>query len=177
VRCRVRGQWFNFHVIPTDQVSVLLDPMQFTADIGAVVEPHTTQIISGQSCAPPAGELRVLSLMSHVHAHTVRASVWKTNGLGVRELVYEAFDWAAPFVAHYDSVHANPTPDRRTMRGAATSGVLTVGPGDTLSLECEIDNTTDTSLVFGNGVYSAARCDLLGAYGPSAGGVWRCSGL
>jgi hypothetical protein len=94
---------------------------------------------------------------------------------GQREKIYETFDWEEPLNTRFDSVNDNPEMNPAARTDNAVSGTLWVHPGETIEWECEMYNSLDTVLRFGNGAYDAEMCNVFGFYGPAMGdGPWRC---
>jgi hypothetical protein len=88
-------------------------------------------------------------------------------------LIYESFDSSMPVRLYYDSVVQNPLPIRESRTPGGPSGILTLHPGDRISWECEIDNTTDTSLTYSDNPFTGELCNFYGVYG-AATKHWDC---
>jgi hypothetical protein len=176
----LREVWLNFQFVPAEEVLEVAAPFRFFAGVNLSIPPRTRQAVSG-TCAPPPGveALRVLDLFGHVHAHGRRVSAWHVEGGAAgaeprRTLVYETYDWKELERYSFNSVAVNPPATYAGGRGGAASGVLRLGPGDTLELECDFDNTTDVTLRFGATAFTSEMCALIGTYAPSLGGEWHC---
>jgi hypothetical protein len=161
----LREAWVNLmdNPIPASDRVILGAP--FT--IGRMdVPPHTTQIYNYQHTMPagPNGEVaetRFVSFFGHRHASTPRFSIW-LNRNGSRDLVYEDYDWAETREFFYNTVIQNPAPNPSTGTPGAATGLLFVHTGDILEWECEITNTLDVNLTFGNEVYTKEMCNVFG---------------
>jgi hypothetical protein len=94
-------------------------------------------------------------------------SAWKVTGGTTATLVYESYDWAAPTVLRYDSAHQNPTANQATRTAGGSSGALTLQPGDSLRWECEVNNTSNTTLTFRNGLSAGEGCVMTGTLVPT----------
>lgn len=115
------------------------------------VPAHSKQTYHAAMVAPR--DVTVLQLVGHTHSHTTeqRASV------GSRQ-VYSSRNWS------------EPTPVWFTSQTAP----LIIRKGETLSWECDIDNTTDAILGYAERVDTAEMCNLTGlVLGPTPwlGGV------
>jgi hypothetical protein len=93
-----------------------------------------------------------------------------------KELVFDDFSWSEPTVWLFNSKLTNPTPDRTASKsGAAKSGVFTVTPQDKFSWECQVDNKTDSTLVFSDKAITGEMCNVFGMYAsPVAKNPWNC---
>ena len=137
------------------------------------VAPHTS-VQTGSTCKyenalRPSGmtEARVLSLFGHAHAHNTRFAVWKDSAGGTSEVVYDNYDWAESPQFFYNTRVQNPVPDETTRKSGASSGLLTLGPGDQLRFQCDITNDLNTALRGSNEVYTGEMCNLFGSFvGP-----------
>jgi hypothetical protein len=72
----------------------------------------------------------------------------------------------------YDSVHTNPKPGTTPNSDGAHTGLLTLQAGDTISWECDVDNTTDQPLRFADLAYTAEMCNVFGFFTPGTGNEW-----
>jgi hypothetical protein len=156
----LREAWVNLkrkEVVPGDQILGGV----FMIGAGINVQPHTKEILNYKS-APLMQPKRVVSLFGHRHAHTTRFTIWAHRN-GVREQIYEDYDWQEPTELSYNSVVVNPTadPDRRTAGGS--SGILNFEVGDVMEWECEVNNTSDNVLTFRNEVYTGEMCNVFGS--------------
>ena len=168
----LREGWVNIHYADPEEVLELADPITFFGALGLAIPPQSQQTV-GATCEAPAAPVRAIALSGHMHAAGQRFSAWHISG-GNRNLVYETYNWSEPAAMLYDSVHENGTPDAATYTDGGHSGILNINPGDTIEYECEMNNTTDQTLRFGNQTYTAEMCLLFGSYAPSQGGPWGC---
>ena len=156
----LRETWVNLkkkEVLPGDQILGGV----FMIGGGINVQPHTKAILNYTT--PPLPEAkRVVSLFGHRHAHTTRFTVW-AHRAGVREQIYEDYDWAEPTELSYNSVLVNPAADPVKRTAGGTSGILNFELGDSLEWECEVDNTSDAALTVRNEVYTGEMCNVFGS--------------
>lgn len=116
------------------------------------------------------GNTRIVTLNGHRHASTTRFGVWIEREGGGIESVYESFDYNDMPTYAYDSVAMNPVPDVATKTDGASSGVLTVSPGDKIHFVCDITNDipsnveNNVTLNFGNEVLTGEMCILFGSH-------------
>ena len=85
-------------------------------------------------------------------------AVWRNE-----DLVYDSWDWKDSIVFYYDSVTINPPLDPAAGTDGATSGILEVKTGDTIRVQCDIDNQSDNTLFFRNALYEGEMCILFGS--------------
>ena len=81
----------------------------------------------------PEKTTRVLSLFGHRHAWTRRLNAWVHRANGDDEPVYDSFNWLDVPTYSYDSVATNPVADPGAERDGASSGLLTLDPGEAQS--------------------------------------------
>jgi hypothetical protein len=123
------------------------------------IAPNSHVILSG-TC-PVNGTGRLLTLYGHRHANNLRFSAWVERA-GMRELVFEDYDWEEPTVLEYSSVITNQPPDQETRVAGGHSGMLEVSAGDNLYFECEIVNMTGTTFRGQNEAIDDEMCILVG---------------
>jgi hypothetical protein len=178
----LREGWANFIYTPESEVKMLGDPIFF---IGARINvpPGATQIIKGMSASydalvagkeSPPPVVNLVGGTGHYHANTVRFTAWKVSG-GQRELLIEDYDWHDPALMQFNSTRQNPAPDPQGRKAGGYSGIVSIGPGESIEWECEIVNTTNppVTLTFGNEVYTKEMCNMFGMYTPTVGHAWR----
>ena len=164
----IKEGWINVVYFPADQVRQEIDPITWLGGLGMRIPPGTNQTLSG-TVSPPA-DVRIVTLVAHAHAHTVRVSTYLND-----QLIYENYDWADPEFMDFNSVIQNPAPNEGTATAGGVSGILNVTPTDQLRWECEVINDSQYTLTFGNGVYDKEMCNIFGVYTPTAGGPWGAS--
>lgn len=165
----LREAWLNFYYKDPATVTQMAHPIGLIGGLGMRIPPGSQRELS-YSCSTRS-ERRVLMLFGHAHAHNVRFSIYKRSG-GSRDLVYESYDWEEPATLEYNSLTENPPPDAALGTAGGHSGMLTFGPNDAMDWECEIHNTSDVTLTFGNEVYTGEMCNTFGTTtGVSA---WGC---
>jgi hypothetical protein len=172
--------WVNMIEKPADEVTTIVKAIEWLGGLNMRIPPHVSQTLkSPATCGSPADipEIRILGVTAHMHANTVRVSMYHTApGATDRELVFDDFSWSEPTVWLFNSMLKNPTPDRASSKsGAAFSGVFTVTPQDKFSWECEVDNKTDSTLVFSDKAITGEMCNVFGMYAsPAAKNPWNC---
>jgi hypothetical protein len=142
--------------------------------IGIFAPPRAIDIAPGEHrvlhyyCEVP-GNTRIVTLNGHRHASTDRFGVWIDRADGSSESVYESFDYNDMPTFAYDSLSMNPAPDVATRKDGASSGVLTVAPGDRIHFVCDITNDVpenienNVTLRFANEVITGEMCILFGS--------------
>jgi hypothetical protein len=66
-----------------------------------------------------------------------------------------------------------PLPVPLTQVWGAKTGYVPVGPGESLSFECEYQNNLASTVSFGDRT-TDEMCNVFGSYYPSAGSTWNC---
>jgi hypothetical protein len=89
----------------------------------------------------PTEPVRIVRFFGHRHVWTSNFSGWVERQDGKVDMIYQSFDWMDMPTYRYDSVVKNPAPDAERRADGATSGVLTVNPGDELHFNCHIEYT------------------------------------
>lgn len=161
----LREAWANYFYIDPSEVKGLRGTLFLIGGFGFNIDPWTRQTFQ-YSCSP-SRPVRILNIAAHMHAHAMRMSVWHVDKAHQTTLVYEAFDWANPLLARYDSAHTNDPSDRATQTPGASSGQLVVTPGETIQWECDINNTSDNVLTFRNEVNTGEMCIVSGEVVPA----------
>jgi hypothetical protein len=164
----LREAWVNLmqNDVPPEDRIILGAPFLVGGSIN--VPPQTTQILNYEHAIPDNTdnpdvpiEMRIVSFFGHRHASTSRFSIWLKRS-GARDLVYEDYDWQEAKEFFYNSLIQNPLPDPATGTAGAVSGQVFVQSGDVLEWECQMTNTMDVNLTFGNGVYDKEMCNVFG---------------
>ncbi|HVW27419.1 MAG TPA: hypothetical protein VHC69_18775 [Polyangiaceae bacterium] len=172
----LREVWINLIYEDPATVKNKIDSVFWIGGLGMNVPPYSKQTITAGPAmppTPPAGQsIRILGLTGHVHAHTTHESVWLSHASGDKELIYETYNWSDPLIASYDSAHVNPKPGLSSNSDGAPSGDLILQAGDSVSWECDVDNTTGASLKFADLAYTAEMCNVFGFFAPGTGGEW-----
>jgi hypothetical protein len=163
----LREVWVNF---------LYKDPSTVTKNWGMLggfapvnVPPHTS-VTTGGTCSydqaiRQAGETdeRIVSLFGHAHAHNQRFVVYKDKADGTSEVVYDMYDWSEAPTYVYNTLIQNPVADGATRTSGATSGILSLAPGEQLRYECDITNDLDITLTPSNEVFTGEMCNLFGS--------------
>lgn len=170
----LREAWANFAYMDASKVTTIIDPIFFIGGLTMAVPPGATQVITAGPVTKKAGvtgELRLMGLAGHAHAHTVRESIFLTHN-GTENVVYQTFNWSEPLWAQFDEAHTNPT--IAPGKDGAISGPFVFQEGDSLRWECEVNNTTNppVTLVFADRAYDAEMCNVFGYYTPGDGTDW-----
>ncbi len=161
----LRETWLNYFYIPASQVTGIRGNVLLYGGLGFQITPGTNATYQ-YSCSPDR-PVRILTLASHMHAHSTRLTMWKVSA-GQPTMIYESYSWENPVNFSFDSAHPNnPTPDRASQTPGAISGQLVLQPTDTLQWECAIDNTSDVTLTFRNEVYTGEMCVVAGTAVPA----------
>lgn len=173
----LREIWINVIYADPSKVKVVTDPIFWIGGLTMNVQPHTREIIAaGPAKVPDAvgdKEVRLLGVSGHAHAHTERLSVWvnRKETPDKKEMIYETYDWAEPLNAQFDSAHDNPPLGAGKKDGAVT-GVVALKKGDEVRWECEVNNTIDSALKFGDLAITGEMCNVFGYYIPGDGTQW-----
>lgn len=130
-----------FPADPADGHAMVVRGFSLNNSPSLSVPPMTTKILR-YTATSPAEEIRILTLSSHVHAHNNYATV-SVGGVEV----YRSTDWTSPVLERYDSLHG---------------GDLVVPPSTEISWECEVNNTTSSTLLNTNSVQSGEMCIVFG---------------
>jgi hypothetical protein len=116
------------------------------------------------------GPARILDLYGHAHAHMLRFSAWRIRA-AEQLLLLEDYDWAEPLVFNYDTLTTNTAPNPDALIPGGHSGPLQFAQGDTIRWECEVMNTSDTTLRYRNSVNGGEMCNLFGEFVGTGGGI------
>jgi len=171
--------WVNMINKPADQVTDVVKAMEWLGGLGMAIAPsqHVTLDSSASKCTAPMENTRILGVTAHMHANTLRVSMYKQAvGEAAPSLVFDDFSWSEPTVWRFNSKIQNPAPDRSTSKsGAAMNGIWLTNPGDQFSWQCEVDNKTTTTLTFSDKAYTGEMCNIFGMYSqPKATSPWLC---
>jgi hypothetical protein len=165
----LREAWVNFWYV--DAASVTQEAREiFLWAQGTAVAPNSTANVKGKKAISADG--RILTLYGHRHSNNVRFHAYRVRD-GVRELVYDDYDWAEPAVFEYNSITTNKPPNPEAKTAGAISGKLDLKIGDVLEWECDIVNTHSVEITFGeNEGGTSEMCILVGdAIGPQLTGI------
>lgn len=178
----LRENWTIFWRMSPDEVTGTVDQMAFNGGLMMNIPPHTSQTITNKCKVPDSlGEIRVVDMFAHMHAHGERFSAWKVTtdpdtAEETRTLVYESYDWSILDLIEYNSVETNePVTYEGGVRGGV-SGDLFLKPGDRLDYECAMNNTEDHNLVFAARAFEGEMCNMFGTIAPGDKGPWSCLG-
>ncbi len=174
--------WTNVLYTSADQVKGILDPIYFIGGLGENTPGHSSETITAAGCGlsdAQGDSLRIVGMTGHTHAMSTefRAYVDRqtpTDGSSPHQLVYQSYNWQEPLNAEFNSVKKNQPLGSISGGDGAVSGDLLLQRGDTLSWECDVNNTLDTSLRFANEAYKAEMCNVFGFVTPGTGQPWTC---
>ena len=163
----LREFWMNIYFIPKDKVTQQANQIRGMGGISWTFAPIApgTDMVYQYSC-PIDKDGRITELLGHYHSHGQRFTAYLTHADGMREKVFEMYDYLDPKIFQYDSITTNPS-FSDTAAGAFT-GILNVKAGDSLDWECHVVNDSSVGLTYTNNVTSGEMCNLWGsAVGPS----------
>jgi hypothetical protein len=175
----LRESWTAFYSMPKADVTATVGQMAFNGGLQMHIEPHSKAIIKN-SCVVPQelGDVRVVDLFGHMHAHGERFSAWAVkkdvSGVETRDLIYESYDWSSLDLIEFNSVKKNPSITYAGGKPGGASGILTLSPGDRIDYECAMNNTEDYALVFAAKAFTGEMCNMFGSFTP--GSYWSCLG-
>ena len=163
---QLREVWINVWFVDESEVTQKTSGVMIIAGPWEGIAPWSKKTLTASASAGADG--RIVSLFGHRHAWTTRFAVWRNE-----DLIYDSWDWQDSIVFYYDSITTNPPPDPERRTDGAVSGMLEVKTGDTIKIQCDIDNQSDNTLFFRNALYEGEMCILFGsAVGTSIrGGV------
>lgn len=160
----LREVWVNLFYKDKSEVTTNLGMLGGFAPVS--VPPHTQTTVGGScdiSQAIPALDTeRVVTLFGHAHSHNTRFVVFWDHSDGSEETVYDNYDWAEAPTYTYNTVVKNPTSDPVARTTGGHSGMLVMQQGDKLRFSCDINNTSDNTLVGTNEVFNGEMCNLFG---------------
>jgi hypothetical protein len=160
----LREAWLNYYYMDPSEVKGYRGNLFLVGGVGAQITPGTHQTYT-YSCSPDR-PVRILSMAAHMHAYADRMTAWTVTD-GQANLVYETYDWSTPTEILFDSVHANTMPDPAAQTPGGATGDLILQPTDSLQWECDVNNTSATTLTFRNEVYTGEMCIMTGAVVPA----------
>lgn len=155
----LREAWVNFWYVDPDTVTKEANEMFLMATHGNIpANAHVT--VTGERTVNADG--RILTTYGHRHSNNVRFTAYRHRG-DEKLLIYEDFDWEEPAVLEYNSLTANPAPNKEAGAEGGYSGILDVKAGDKLSWECEIQNKSGEEIIFNqNEAITSEMCILVG---------------
>lgn len=169
----LREGWVNLYKEPDSNVKQTLHPIFMVADFLASHPPGQTSFQNEKLALNMTEATRVYGVSAHMHAHAAMYKVWRqaAGQPAPGELIYQTNDWHDPLEAGFNSVIDNPTLDGNTRANGAIDGQFFVNPGDTINWQCEVNNTTNFTLGFGNKAEDAEMCMLVGNYISDTAGI------
>lgn len=175
----LREGWINLYKEPEASVTQIVHPIFMVAD---VLKQNPIGVSYTDLTFAPAftTDTRIYGVSAHMHAHATQFKAWRQRPgqAAPGELIYESFDWHDPLQAGFNSKITNPTIDEVNKKDGAISGLLYGQPGDTFRWQCEVTNTTNHTLTFGNKAEEAEMCMFVGSYiAPMPGQPGLMSGM
>ena len=171
--------WLN-GLYAKEPVAMEVAPTTWMGGLGMRVSPHTNQVVrSGASNVPmsscvASADMNLIALVGSTGSHTTHMAAYVDRaGSTDRTKIYESFDWSSRARLYYDSVVRNPFPDPGTLTPGGPSGILALHPGDAISWECAIENTSDSTLTFSENPFTGELCNFYGVYGAGTK-AWQC---
>jgi hypothetical protein len=153
---KLREIWINVWFVDQADVTQKANTITVSAGPWQGIPPHSQKVLTATSTITGTG--RILDMFGHRHAATDRFAVWKNQ-----DLVYDSWHWDESVSYDYNSITTNPAPNPSAKTDGATSGDLPVVAGDTIKIECDVNNTTDNTLTFKNELYTGEMCILFGS--------------
>jgi hypothetical protein len=154
-KTQLRELWVNFWYRPDEEVTDPVNEVFAVAPMGAILP--GADVVTAGSCRV-SGNGRMLWMYGHRHASTVSFTVWRNRG-GMKDLVYQGYDYDEPLVLDYSSTVKNATPGDAPQEGG-WSGILDTKSGDTFTWECHVINKSDGTLLFTNNTFTGEMCIL-----------------
>jgi hypothetical protein len=148
--------WYNIWFVDEKDITQKTSGVMVNAGPWTPIAAHSKQTLTTQTMV--SGDARIISLFGHRHAATERFQAWVND-----KEVYDSWDWVEARLFNYDSITMNPPIDPVNKVDGATSGILSVKRGDTVKIQCDVNNTTDTALRFANELYTGEMCILFGS--------------
>lgn len=162
----LREAWVNLYKEPEANVTQDLQSIFMVGDLAVAVPPHTQQTTSLSLAPQLTSDTRIFQVSAHMHAHAEHFTLWRQQ-VGQAypgDVIYESFNWEDPLQNTFNSVTTNPMPNATTKTDGGLSGDFSLKPGETLNWACDVNNTTDATLNFGNYATKAEMCMLVGGY-------------
>jgi len=153
---RLREVWINVYFVAESEVTQRSNGVFVIAGPWSGIAPRTRQSLTYTATA--TGDGRFLSLFGHRHAHTERFAVWQNDNL-----IYDSWDWQESVVFPYNSITTNPPIATDQKKDGAVSGIVQIKAGDKIKIQCDVNNTSDTTLTFKNELMTGEMCILFGS--------------
>lgn len=178
----LRENWTIFWSLPPDEVTGDVEQIAFNGGLAMNIPPHTKQTITNTCTVPDSlGDIRVMDMFAHMHAHGERFSAWSVttdpaSGVENRTLIYESYDWSILDLIEFNSVEQNQPIDYQGGVRGGISGDLFLKAGDRIDYECAMNNTEDHNLTFAARAFQGEMCNMFGTIAPGSNGPWTCLG-
>jgi len=159
----VREYWLNIYFAKPEEITQDANQIAALGGLGwnrNPIMPGTDKVYSYQ--CPIKGNGYIMQLLGHYHAHgrQFTASIQR-KATGMKEKVFEMFDYQEPAQFEYNSIITNPM--FAEGQAGAVTGRLPVSDGDVLHWDCHIVNDSDVALKYVNEVKTGEMCNLWGA--------------
>lgn len=157
----LREFWLNLYFIPKEQVTqeaIEVRGMGGLGWVGLPILPGTDAVYQYE--CPVNADGRLLSMLGHYHAHGKRSTVSIRRASGMREQIYEMYDYNNAAIFPFDSVTTNPPLTGKS--DGALSGRIDVKAGDVIEWECHIINDSQIPLTYSNSVQEGEMCNIFG---------------
>lgn len=162
----IREFWLNLYFIPKEQVTeegLEVRGMGGLSWTLLPIAPGTDQVYKYE--CPIGSDGRITGLAGHYHAHGKRQTVSLRRANGMREQLFEMYNYDNAAMFAFDSISENP-PMMPGVDGAR-SGPLDVFAGDVLEWECHVINDGPVGLTYSNNVQNGEMCNVFGvSIGP-----------
>lgn len=171
----LREAWVFLKRMAEADVTATKRPLRFYGGLSMSVPPGETERLGNElPCQVPEAS-EVMSLVADTGYTTSRVSAYVERAAtpGTRTLVYETYDWLEPDHLRFDSVAVNEAPNEALGLGGGWSGPLVLEPGDRLWWECDMENTGEAPLEYGD-EYHQNRCNIVGTFVSGGDSPWLC---
>jgi hypothetical protein len=154
---QLREAWINVWFVDESEVTQRAKSVTIFGGPFAGIPPHSQKVLKAETTIS-GGDGRIINMFGHRHAATDRFAVWKNDAL-----VYDSWHWDESVSYDYDSLTQNPPLNPTAKTDGAVSGMLPITTGDKISIECDVNNTTDNTLTFRNELLTGEMCILFGS--------------
>jgi hypothetical protein len=174
----LREGWTIFRAMPASEATDPVGQMAFNGGLDMNIAPHSKATITNScSLLPTYGDIRIVDLFGHMHAHGTRFSAWVARSgadAGARELIYESYDWSELDLIQFNSLKKNTPIEYAGGVPGGYSGILRLSANDRIEYECAVDNTASFALTFQAKAFQGEMCNMFGSFTP--GTSWSCIG-
>jgi hypothetical protein len=166
----LREFWMNIYFVDKSLIKQTGSQIRGMGGLSWLVTPIQpgTDMVYQYSC-PIDKDGFIIELLGHYHSHGKRFTAYLNHQGGMREKVFEMYDYMDPKTFQYDSITTNPM--FSDSAAGAFTGDLPVKAGDSLDWECHVVNDGQTALSYTNEVKTGEMCNL---WGESVGPTLNC---